>query len=69
MALREFVDSHFNQISHVFADGRREVVLDDGTKHYFMGMDKYLDWCKGRTYMLDGKMYHSGYPCKKEVEE
>lgn len=30
-------------------------------EHYFMGGTTYHKWCMGRTYEMDGKLYHSGY--------
>lgn len=42
----------------------------DGLKHWFMGAAKYDFWCIGRTYAMNGVLYHSGYPVKlMEVEE
>lgn len=37
------------------------MTLDSGgNRHYFMTFDMYSRWCLGRTYMWEGKMYHSG---------
>lgn len=45
-----------------------EVICDEN--HIcFMGAAYYGRWCKGRTYMLEGVVYHSGYPIQKEGEE
>ena len=34
-------------------------------KHYFMSGTMYHKWCMGRTYEMDGKLYHSGYPLER----
>lgn len=36
----------------------------DMTEIYFLTEDEYEIWCKGRTYIFKGKIYHSGYPIK-----
>lgn len=41
------------------------VQMLNGEMHYFMSSYLYYFWCKGRTYELDGKMYHSGYLLKE----
>lgn len=41
----------------------------DITEVYFLTENEYENWCKGRTYMFKGEIYHSGYPIKKEKGE
>lgn len=36
---------------------------------YFMGEAYYERWCKGRSYIMYGVAYHSGYPIKKAEAE
>ncbi|MBP5420853.1 MAG: hypothetical protein J6Y78_00270 [Paludibacteraceae bacterium] len=40
------------------------VTLKNGDTHYFMSSYKYSQWCKGRTYFIGNKQYHSGYEMK-----
>lgn len=37
-------------------------------EHHFMGETMYHKWCMGRTYEMDGKLYHSGYPLERSKE-
>ena len=39
------------------------VELKNGDEVWIMPRIEYKVWCKGRTYMKDGKLYHSGQPC------
>lgn len=38
------------------------VKLLNGGEHCFMSFDVYKKWNKGRTYTMDGRLYHSGLP-------
>ena len=42
--------------------------LKDGREVWVMPAIEYEQWCKGRTYLLNGECYHSGYPLKKRWE-
>lgn len=39
------------------------VELKNGDEIRIMPRIEYKVWCMGRTYMINGKMYHSGQPC------
>lgn len=53
----------------VFSKYPKRYILN-GDDHWYMGKIAYSKWCKGRTYMLDGKLHHSGYIMQdSEVEE
>lgn len=39
------------------------VELKNGDEVWIMSRIEYKVWCKGQTYMIDGKMYHGGEPC------
>lgn len=43
--------------------------LKDGREVWVMPAIKYEEWCKGKTYLLDGELYHSGYPVKRKIGE
>lgn len=62
----EFMEKHKRDTIQIIYDDRRMVITDDGNEHIFMGGKRYREWCKGRTYMLNGVLMHSGYPFKKE---
>ena len=34
---------------------------EDKTRLWFLGFDTYRIWCRGRTYLMDGAVYHSGW--------
>lgn len=38
-----------------------KMYMSCGVVHIFMGADVYYKWCKGKTYILNEKIYHSGY--------
>lgn len=66
---REFVRKNNARITHSFADCRKVAITDKGNEHYFMGESKYAEWCKGRTYMIAGRLMHSGYEIRREKHE
>ena len=38
------------------------VIIVNGDEHCFMNCDMYNKWHIGRTYIMDGGLYHSGVP-------
>ena len=62
--LKEFVAENHDDIEKVDA-GKHKIIMKDKNIHEFMGFSKYRRWCKGRTYMRNGKMFHSDF----ELEE
>ena len=41
-------------------DKVRLTILDKkGNTHIFMSWGRYMEWCKGRTYVIKGTVYHS----------
>ncbi len=40
------------------------VIFIDGREVHFVPKYKYHEWCKGRTYWLGDRVYHSGYEVK-----
>lgn len=68
--LYEFVEPRINDIKWI--DGSifyvRMVKLKTGDEHHFMNATTYHKWCVGRTYEMDGELYHSGYPYKERSE-
>ena len=43
--------------------------LKDGREVWVMPAIEYEQWCKGKTYLLNGERYHSGYPFKRNIGE
>lgn len=37
------------------------VESEDKTRLWFLGFGTYRIWCRGRTYLMDGAVYHSGW--------
>lgn len=62
MESMRFRDEHFDEV--LFADYRRQgayvVELNNEEKHIFLSYQVYGKWLIGRTYVLDGEIYHSG---------
>ena len=46
-----------------------EVTLKNGAQHCFIPNSIYWKWCLGKTYMLDGELYHSGYRYLERSED
>lgn len=66
MGAREYAQEHCEEVKRVmFNNANLRIWTEDANVHHFIGVDRYFQWCKGRTYMLsDGTMMHSGYPLK-----
>lgn len=62
--LKEYEAENYDDIAKVDM-GKHKIIMKDKNIHEFMGISKYCKWCKGRTYMLNGKIYHSGYELKE----
>lgn len=67
----EFVEPRVDLIKYI--DGscfRVRIVKIGDDEHHFMNETMYHKWCMGRTYEMDGRLYHSGFPyVESEVEE
>lgn len=46
-----------------------EVTANGGINYIIMAYSRYLKWCKGRTYFMNGKKYHSGYEMPGDLVE
>ena len=57
-----FVDERKNDVKKINKSSLIKVKLMNGDEHYFMNLDVYRKWSTGRTYILDGTLYHSGFP-------
>ena len=44
------------------------VELDGKDTYYFLSDYIYSKWCKGRTYAMGTKVYHSGYVVRDFIE-
>lgn len=42
--------------------------MKDGSRMFFLTPLEYVWWCKGKTYYIDGKKYHSGVEVQDERE-
>ena len=59
-----FIDKNSDNVEKV-RKALLMVKLVGGDEHYFMNIDAYKKWSIGRTYILDGILYHSGFPQAK----
>lgn len=58
-----FCDSHNCEVKYTMATYEvLSATLRNGEEHYFMSDATYRTWCIGRSYMINGQVYHSGYP-------
>ena len=64
-----FVNEQKNSINNIRKTSIIKVKLKDGDEHHFMNLDTYLKWSIGRTYKLDGILYHSGFPQMERSED
>ena len=65
-----FIDERKDSVVKTRKTSYFYVKLLDGDEHCFMSFDFYKKWNIGRTYTMDGKLYHSGFQCiESEVEE
>lgn len=65
-----FVDERTNSIVKTRKASFFYAKLLDGNEHCFMSFDTYKKWRIGRTYTMDGRLYHSGVPyVESEVEK
>ena len=60
-----FIDKNSGNVEKVRKSALMMVKLVGGDEHYFMNIDAYKRWNIGRTYILDGVLYHSGFPQAK----
>lgn len=63
----EYIKKNINLICR-YSWNHRFIELRSGLKICFMTDEEYVIWCKGKTYLLDGKFYHSGVPMIGEIE-
>lgn len=67
---KDFCDDNKNVIVKTERKGGiMAAVLANGEEHYFMSDFSYNNWCKGRTYILENELYHSGLPVHLEKRE
>lgn len=43
--------------------------ISEGKEYAIMNHLDYEQWCKGKTYIKDGKLMHSGYELKEQSNE
>lgn len=63
-----FIDKNSGNVEKVRKLSFVKVKLMNGDEHHFMNCDVYRKWSMGRTYNLDGILYHSGFPQAKGGE-
>ena len=60
-----FIDKNSGNVEKVRKSAIMMVKLVGGDEHYFMSINAYERWNRGRTYILDGVLYRSGFPQAK----
>lgn len=56
-----------NPTCNIERKGQAKCKITSNSKEYWVIHKCYYEeWCKGRTYYIDGKLYHSGYELKGE---
>lgn len=66
LEMREFCKEHSDEIIRTNRHDNFRVDLRNGEIHYFVPSCVWDRWTKGRTYLHNGKLYHSDYPVKGE---
>lgn len=57
-AFKDFIREE--QVDRARKMGCGGVAIIENDEHVFIGQVSYDKWAMGRTYMMDGVMYHSG---------
>ena len=65
IAMCEFLDKNREYVKKHSRHPHHCVTMKDGRTIYFLTVFEYDTWCKGRTYRINGKLFHSGYPVEK----
>lgn len=63
---REYINEHKAIIDHSRMKPYPVIFLMNGDVLCYLSARQYERWCIGRTYMLDGELYHSGIKLPKE---
>lgn len=61
MVAKQYMIDNKDRIQRVQDRGPITIQMDD-KEVVFMTMREYERWCRGRTYIVKGKLYHSGLP-------
>ena len=60
---RDFLYEHEHEIKKaMWLSGDCIAILKNGDEHHFLTEAIYYRWSRGRAYMIDNKLFHSGYP-------
>lgn len=57
---REYIDEHKAIVDHSRMKPYPVIFLMNGDVLCYLSARLYERWCIGRTYMMDGELYHSG---------
>ncbi|MBQ6389665.1 MAG: hypothetical protein IJH90_08655 [Mogibacterium sp.] len=68
-AFDSFVASHTDQLERVKTAFTPIVILKNDEEHHFIPVHAYGTWCRGRTYMYYGVLFHSGIPAEEGDEK
>ena len=66
---REYIKEHKAIIDHSRMKPYPVIFLMNGDVLCYLSARQYERWCIGRTYMLDGELYHSGIKLSKEASD
>lgn len=61
MMAKQYMIDNKDRIQRVTDRGPITIQMDD-KEVVFMTIGEYERWCRGRTYIVKGKLYHSGLP-------
>ena len=66
-AFKDFITKCCKKLTEV-SKNKCEALDEFGNRYHFMSEIQYDDWCIGRTYVLGGKLYYSGYMISLDAE-
>lgn len=64
----EFIKKYFYKIRRVMKNPI-QVRMNNWDIHCFMSSDRYKQWCRGKTYMIDGTLYCNGFIVERSNDD
>ena len=62
---KDFCREHHSEIASYERYDSFRTVMINGDVHYFVPTFKWNEWTRGRTYWVDGELWHSDFKLKE----
>lgn len=66
---KDFCREHHSEIASYDRYDSFRTVMINGDVHYFIPISQWSTWVRGRTYLLDDKLYKNGYEVKENHDD